>query len=259
MAKTVRAKRVRRQQVKATPTRVVVEADEIDEYDEAAVKAMVEKTPEVRFRHASCFTDDEDKIIAASLKQRIQLYKVAASLKCSYNTLKKHIDGTKVLADIAKEAREIECGELREAVDDLVRMRHPAVVMWRAKQLMPNEYGESMEAEEDDTRIIIGAIPEELIMEGDRKLLEASEKPPEVGLTAMLDKRVLKNSDSGEDQKEIVAMDERKQTEEKVEKVKSEPEAESREVVVQEEAFTDDGFDPDAGFEDFNGGSDLGF
>lgn len=230
--------------------KVVVEADEIDEYDEAAVKAMVARTPEVRFRHASYFTDDEDRIIAASIKSRVQLYKVAASLKCSYPTLKKHIENTPVLAEIVKESREIECGELREAVNDLIKMRHPQVVMWRAKQLMPNEYGDAVETEEDDSRIIIGAIPEDMLEEADRALALAAEKPPEVGLAAMMDPRT-------KEQVEKKVAEAKKESEQAVaEKTKpvNEDEDEGEEIDEGGDEFFGDG-----DFGSFDGGGDLGF
>ena len=259
-ARKVRAKRIRREAKEAAEKaksdtksvgrerdKVEVEADDIDEYDESAIKAMVANTPEVRFRHASYFSDDEDRIIAASLKSRVQLYKVAASLRCCFNTLKKHIEQSPVLAEIAKEAREIECGQVREAVDDLIRMRHPHVVMWRAKQLMPQEFGEAVESEEDDTRIVIGAIPEELLTEADRKLEEAASKPPEIGLSAMLDPRtkeqVRKTVEDKLKDKELAAAEEKGASEDD-----GETEADESDMYVAD----DGGFDGlgDGGFED---------
>lgn len=260
--KKVRAKRVRQEAVgkPAATKRVVVEPDQVDEYDEAAVKAMAARTPEVRFRHASYFTNDEDKIIAASLKSRVQLYKVAASLKCAYNTLKKHIENTPELSDIAKEAREIECGELREAVDDLVKMRHPQVVMWRAKQLMPQEFGDAVEAEEDDTKIVIGAIPEELLEEADRALKLSAEKPPEAGLSAMLDDRT-----KAEVEKKVAEAKDKGQGQQVQQKESQMADADgevSDSVEDDADAFLDEGgFGGDfgGGFGGDFGGNDLGF
>lgn len=258
-AKKVRAKRIRRETKaadKPVERKVVVEPDEIDEYDEKTVRALAANTPEVRFRHSKYFTNDEDKIIAASLKSRVQLYKVAATLKCCFNTLRKHIENSPVLAEIAKEAKEIECGEIREAVDDLVKMRHPQVVMWRAKQLMPQEYGDAVETEEDDTRIVIGAIPDDLIAEADRKLELAAAKPPDAGLSAMLDPRA-----KAEVEKKVAEAKDKGHAKQDQPEESPETEADGEVVDVGEDAdaFLDEGgFDGDFGG-DFGGGGDLGF
>lgn len=179
---------------------VEVDHEEVVQYDEGYDKEKIanlaKAAPRTMFRHPSTFTPDEDKLIAAEIYNRKPLYRIAAILHCSYKHLKKHIDNTPELVDMVEDAREREKIDIEQGLDELVNMRHPAVLMWKAEKLIPEKYGkEAKVQEEDDTRIVIGAIPEEDLLEADKILEEAAEKPPEAGLTAMLDSRVKQEID----------------------------------------------------------------
>ena len=158
-----------RRQPDATHQEVVeVGPEDIDEYREEEIREIATRVPEVRFRHSSHFTADEDKIIAASLKTRSALYRIADTLHCDYRTLKKHIEDDKVLTMLFNERFERECEEIEEAINDLVKLHHPGVVMWKAAKLMPTKYGgEKSLEEEDDTRLVIGGIGEDQLREAD--------------------------------------------------------------------------------------------
>ena len=81
---------------------------------------------------------------------------------------------------------------IQESLDELWRMRHPAVVMWGAEKLLSDIYGKEREAaDEDDTRLVIGDFSEATLAEADAILAEAASKPPEVGLSALADKDAL--------------------------------------------------------------------
>ena len=191
-----------------------VETDHFDvtEYDEGydrqQIAMLAKAAPNTMFRHPSTFTPDEDKLIAAEIYNRKPLYKIAAILRCSFTLLRKHIDNTPALMEVAYTAREREKMDVEQGLDELVQMRHAGVLMWKAEKLMPEKYGKEVKMEEeDDTRIIIGAIPESDLQEADAILAEAAAKPPEAGLTAMLDERVVKNIDNSLDAQKKDAYD----------------------------------------------------
>lgn len=172
----------------------VLEADDVDvcdRYDAAMVKELVKKTPEVRFRHPPKFTDDEDRIIAAGIKSGTQLYRIAMSLRCDRGTLSKHIKDTPVLAALIIEAQETEKDKIRESIMDLVAARHPMVTMWLAKTLMPESYGENRQTEDDDdTRWIIGPIPDEAVKQANEYVAAVEKVIPEAGLSGILEAKM---------------------------------------------------------------------
>ncbi len=133
-----------------------------DPYDSVMIQRLLEKSPEVRFRHPPNFTDDEDRVIAAGIVARVALYRIAQSIHCSLQCLTKHIKATPGLAVLMIEAQDIEKQEVEEGIDDCIRARVPAVLMWKAERLMPDKYGPDRTGDEneDDTQIIIGEIPE---------------------------------------------------------------------------------------------------
>ena len=172
-----------------------VEADEIDcsidpEWAET-IKQLAKQTPDVRWHHSSHFTQEEDRIIAAGLASLTAIYKIAQTIRCSRQTLVKHIEATPILAQLRAENEGTRRDQLQEGIDELVRLRHPAVIMWGAEKLLSDVYGKDRAAEEDDDSVlVIGEIPQTGIAEADAILAEAAATPPDVGLTAMLDDRV---------------------------------------------------------------------
>ena len=172
-----------------------VEPDEIDcpldpEWAEK-IKELARQTPEVRWQHSSHFTQEEDRIIAAGLASLTAIYKIAQTIRCSRQTLVKHIEATPILAQLRAENEGTRRDQLQEGIDELVRLRHPAVIMWGAEKLLSDVYGKDRAAEEeDDSKLIIGEIPETDIAEADAILAQAAVAPPKVGLSAMLDDRV---------------------------------------------------------------------
>ena len=158
----------------------------VDAYNAQLIESLASESPEVRFRHSSTFTDQEDKIIAAGIVSGVALYKVAQSIHCSYQTMKEHIEKTPALLDLLKEEILREQQDLEEAIRDCVKARVPAVLMWKAERILPEKYGaERRPEEEDDTRIVIGAIPEDEIKEGDKILSEAANLDPSKELGAV--------------------------------------------------------------------------
>lgn len=165
-----------------------VSADVNDTKWREELHRMATEVPEVRWYHPAKFTEDEDKIIAAAIVARKKLYRIAETIRCSRVTLSRHIENTPFLQALYEEAKSKECDQIDEAIDELVSLRHPSVVMWKAEKLMPEKYGKDRQVEEeDDTRIVFGAIPDEAIAAGDAIIADANSKPPEVGLAALVE------------------------------------------------------------------------
>jgi len=151
------------------------------------IAEILENTPEVRFRHPKVFSDDEDKIIAAGLASRTALYRIAESIHCSRSLLVKHIEADPCLSQIRADSLDKEMDQVDEALDDLVRLRCASAVIWKAEKLMRQKYGAAgMANQEDDTRIVIGQIPDDDIQSADEILANANGAPHEVGVSALL-------------------------------------------------------------------------
>jgi len=172
-----------------------MEAEVLSPEEAKIAKEISEKAamvPEVRFNKRPLnrpFNDDELKLIAAALRSRTALYRIADVLRCSYGKIKKEIERNEVLRELAMEQVFREKEETEEAIDDCIKARVPAVVMWKAEKLMPEKYGTQQNLDnEDDTRLVIGAIPEAALVEADEILEQANEQGvPEVGLGAVAD------------------------------------------------------------------------
>lgn len=147
-----------------------------------AVVELAKRTPEVRFTKAHMmrpFTDDELKIIAAALRSRMALFRVADTLKCSYQKIKNAIESIPVLKELAEARSFREKEEIEEAVDACVLARVPAVVMWKAEKILPEKYGNQVNLDnEDDTKLVIGALSPEDIAEAEAKVAECASRDP---------------------------------------------------------------------------------
>ena len=163
-----------------------------DKYDERHIKFLLEKIPvDIRFKHSPRFTDEENMIIASSLALRTPLYKIARQIRCTRQGLEKHIHNTPVLEGLYQEWKIIEKEDIEEAINECVARRVPAVIMWKAEKILPEKYGDKRgEDEEEEEHIFFGDINEESLAEADRLLAEAASKPPEAGLSAMLDAKL---------------------------------------------------------------------
>lgn len=154
----------------------------------AEIHRMAESTPEVRWRPKGAYSDDEIKIIAAALMSRMPLYKVAASLKCTLVRVMNAVNSIPSLKSIAEDQKIQEKMMAQEAVDDCLKARVPAVVMWHAQHVLPEKYGDQVNIDnEDDTRIVIGAIDEDMVAEAEAEVAAASNTVPDGGGVAILD------------------------------------------------------------------------
>lgn len=175
-----------------------IEVEEIQDPEHLeALKEAARTAPVVVWRHPSKFNSYEDKIIAAALLTRQPIYKICETIRCSRSTLLKHIEEDDDLRMIREDVKGMECDRIEEGIEELVDMRHPGVLMWKAEKLLPQKYGKDRAMEdEDDSRIVLGVIPDDEIAAADRLLEEAASKPPETGLAALLDVEAMKKVDA---------------------------------------------------------------
>lgn len=162
--------------------------DEMSEEYKRYIKEKVAALPIVRYHRRAPFTEDEKKIIAAGLMSRQAHYKIAQVLRCSYAKIDKAILEDEFLSELAREAVLREKEEVEEGIDDCIKARNPAVIMWKAAKIMPEKYGDQVNLDnEDDTRLVIGAIPEGELEEADRILEEMKDKVPVIPTPALIE------------------------------------------------------------------------
>lgn len=162
--------------------------DEMSEEYKRYIKEKVAALPIVRYHRRAPFTEDEKKIIAAGLMSRQAHYKIAQVLRCSYAKIDKAILEDEFLSELAREAVLREKEEVEEGIDDCIKARNPAVIMWKAAKIMPEKYGDQVNLDnEDDTKLVIGAIPDEDLEEADQILAEMKDKVPVVPTPALIE------------------------------------------------------------------------
>lgn len=170
-----------------------VEVDVVEDPDpyRDEIAAVAKRTPEVRFTKAHmlrAFNSDEIKIIAAALRTSVPLYRVADVLHCSVHKIENAIRDVPILNELAQEKIKRRKEQAQEAVDDCVKARVPAVVMWNAEKLLPEIYGNQVDLNnEDDTKLVIGALSEEDLKEADAAVAAAGEGVPEVEVGAVME------------------------------------------------------------------------
>lgn len=158
---------------------------------QAEIHALAQRTPEVRFTKAAMlrkFSDEELKIIAAALRTSVPLYRVADSLHCSVRKLEGAIKNIPILTELAQEKIMRRKEQAQEAVDDCIKARVPAVVMWNAEKLLPEIYGNEKNMDnEDDTKLVIGALSAEDLAAADAAVAAASSSVPQVEVGAVME------------------------------------------------------------------------
>lgn len=162
--------------------------EEVKAHEEEMRKIAVEQGVfEIKMKHPKNFTPEEDKLIAFSLRAGAPIYQIMDTVHCSRQFLMKHIEKTPALYELLKERDYRQKDEIEEGLADCVRSRDSKVLMWMAEKLLKEKYGDQQNIDdEDDTRLVIGAIPEEELAAADKIVEEASKKPPEAGLAAII-------------------------------------------------------------------------
>ena len=127
------------------------------------------------FHHPSEFTEAEDAVIVNGLMASLPLYMIAAKLNCSRNLLSKHIKESKLLSEVLVDAQESFIDNVEWQAKRLIDSGNAAMIMFALERKGKDRgWGqkEEQEPEIDDSRIIIGEIPESEVAAADAKVKE---------------------------------------------------------------------------------------
>ena len=127
------------------------------------------------FHHPSEFTEAEDAVIVNGLMASLPLYMIAAKLNCSRNLLSKHIKESKLLSEVWVDAQESFIDNVEWQAKRLIDSGNAAMIMFALERKGKDRgWGQKdeQEVELDDSRIIIGEIPEAEVEAADAKVKE---------------------------------------------------------------------------------------
>lgn len=127
------------------------------------------------FHHPSEFTEAEDAVIVNGLMASLPLYMIAAKLNCSRNLLSKHIKESKLLSEVWVDAQESFIDNVEWQAKRLIDSGNAAMIMFALERKGKDRgWGQKdeQEVEIDDSRIIIGEIPESEVAAADAKVKE---------------------------------------------------------------------------------------
>lgn len=137
--------------------------------------------PTIAYQHSPDLTDDEMTIIIKGLRGHIPLYAIAAKIKCSRSWLGKKIKEDPYLAEAYQDSREAYVDNLEFQAKRLIDQGNAAMIMFGLERLGKHRgWGQTDEDEnrEDDSKLVIGAIPEEMLSDADKEIAEASQGVP---------------------------------------------------------------------------------
>lgn len=127
------------------------------------------------YRHPTEFTEQEDAVIINGLLAQLPIYMIADKLKCSRNLLTAHIRESKLLSQVMDDRKESFIDNIEWQAKRLIDSGNPAMIMFALEHL-GKERGwgqkEVSDADYEDSRIIIGEIPESEVAAADAKVKE---------------------------------------------------------------------------------------
>ena len=136
------------------------------------------------FHHPSEFTEEEDAVIANGLLANLPLYMIAAKLNCSRNLLSKHIKESKLLSEAYADGQESFIDNVEWQAKRLIDSGNAAMIMFALERKGKDRgWGQQpvQDVDMDDTRIVIGEIPEAEVEAAEAKVKEAE---AEAGVTS---------------------------------------------------------------------------
>ena len=127
------------------------------------------------FRHSSEFTEQEDAVIAHGLLAQLPVYIIADKLGCSRQLLARHIQESKLLSQVWVDRKESFLDNVEWQARKLIDSGNPAMIMF-ALQTIGKDRGwgqnQAADVDMDDTRIVIGEIPESEVEAAEKKVKE---------------------------------------------------------------------------------------
>lgn len=127
------------------------------------------------YRHPTEFTEEEDAVIIHGLLAQLPIYMIAAKLKCSRKLLSDHIRESKLLTQVYGDREESFVDNIEWQAKKLIDSGNPAMIMFALERKGKDRgWGqkEEQEVELDDTRIVIGEIPEAEVEAAEAKVKE---------------------------------------------------------------------------------------
>ena len=141
------------------------------------------------FKHPSEFTEQEDAVIVNGLLAQLPLYMIADKLRCSRTLLSNHIKESKLLSQVVVDRNEGFLDHVEWQAKRLIDSGNPAMIMFTLERKGKDRgWGQNpvSEVDMDDTRIVIGEIPEDEVEAAEKKVkeIEAAEGVAGAGSTA---------------------------------------------------------------------------
>lgn len=127
------------------------------------------------YRHPSEFTEQEDAVIINGLLAQLPIYMIADKLKCSRNLLQTHIRESKLLSQVMDDRKESFIDNIEWQAKRLIDSGNPAMIMFALEHLGKERGWGPKEVSEDDyedTRIVIGEIPDAEVAAAEQKVKE---------------------------------------------------------------------------------------
>ena len=127
------------------------------------------------FKHPSEFTEQEDAVIVNGLLAQLPLYMIADKLKCSRTLLSNHIKESKLLSQVVVDRNEGFLDHVEWQAKRLIDSGNPAMIMFTLERKGKDRgWGQNpvSDVDMDDTRIVIGEIPESEVEEAEKKVKE---------------------------------------------------------------------------------------
>ena len=137
------------------------------------VMAKLKDPPPIFYNHPQDLSDKEIVIVVEGLRNHVPLYAIARKIKCSRSWLGNKIKADPYLAETFADAREAYVDNLEVQAKRLIDQGNAAMIMFGLERLGKHRgWGQTDEDEnrEDDSRLVIGAIPEGMLADADAEI-----------------------------------------------------------------------------------------
>lgn len=135
--------------------------------------------PFAMYRHPSEFTEEEDAVIINGMLAQLPLYMIAEKLRCSRTLLANHIRESKLLSQVVVDRDESFLDRVEWSALKLIEAGNPAMIMFALERKGESRgwgQGGISDVDMEDSRIVIGEIPESEVEEAENKVKEIEEK-----------------------------------------------------------------------------------
>lgn len=139
------------------------------------------------FRHPNNWTEEEDETIAAGLRGGLPLHVIGQKVHCERHTLAKHIEETPELRQLRIDCMEARIDNAEYQADRLVQAGNPTMIMFTLeRQGRKRGWGvqEEKEVEKDESRIVMGMIPELEVGAAEDKIEEIKNQTEQLAVSA---------------------------------------------------------------------------